>query len=90
MVLCLYLRIFAIPVFKRQCYVLLVIVGLYFVAFITSSGLVCKPASYFWMRWSDEYAGTGTCGDLFGHISTSFIFSAIVDLVIFLMPLPQV
>ncbi|KAH7309897.1 hypothetical protein B0I35DRAFT_482624 [Stachybotrys elegans] len=90
MVLCLYLRIFPVDQFRRQCYAVLILVAIYYVAFTISTATLCRPASYFWTNWNPELETVGKCGNIYLHIMFSFIASAILDLAIFLMPIPQV
>ncbi|KAH7317037.1 hypothetical protein B0I35DRAFT_410148 [Stachybotrys elegans] len=89
-VLCLYLRIFMFNAFRRQCYMMLALSGLYLVAFTVSTGLLCRPIEYFWLGWNNAYDAVGTCINVNDYMMTTFIISAIIDVAIFLMPIPQV
>lgn len=88
-VLCLYLRIFPNRDFRMPCYIMLVATVLYFLTFTITSAMICQPTSYYWHEWNSEEASMGKCGNVSAHIISSFVISAVMDLIVFIMPIPQ-
>ncbi|KAK9423662.1 putative Extracellular membrane protein CFEM domain-containing protein [Seiridium unicorne] len=86
-ILALYLRVFPLEDFRLQCHVLMVLSMLFGLAVAISSLLYCRPFSYTWLRWNSTYSGE--CIDISAQMAFAFIGTAALDVIIFLLPIPQ-
>lgn len=82
-VLWLYTRIFSTRSFKNWSYSLMAVVACYFVAFLAVFMTICKPIDQLWnpVPW-------GSCRDTSDQEFTSISFNLVVDLAIFVLPMP--
>lgn len=86
-ILCFLWGIFPARSFRRMVLAMGIFTIMSFVATVLTTGLQCLPASYNWTSWDGEH--TGHCNDL--NIQT-YAFGAInmvCDILILLMPLPE-
>lgn len=81
--LCLYTRIFSTVQFKRWSYGLMVVVVCYFVAFLILFMTNCIPLSHLW----NPVPG-GWCRELTTEEYTSVAFNLVIDLGIWVLPMP--
>ncbi|KAH8674339.1 hypothetical protein BX600DRAFT_457448 [Xylariales sp. PMI_506] len=86
-ILLLYLRIFPDRQFRKHCFILMIIMGLFCLAFVITLLTYCVPFDYTWMRWDNE--NTGKCINMNAQTYTCAALNIILDLVIFFLPIPQ-
>ncbi|OTB10577.1 hypothetical protein K445DRAFT_70015, partial [Daldinia sp. EC12] len=82
-VLTLYTRIFSIKSFKKWAYILMAIVACYGIAFMALFMTICHPIDQLWNPVPGGY-----CRNTSIQEYTSVSFNLIIDLCIFLLPMP--
>ncbi|KAI1860263.1 hypothetical protein JX265_005824 [Neoarthrinium moseri] len=86
-ILLLYLRIFPDRQFRKYVYALMIVMGLFCVAFVVTLLTYCVPFDYTWMRWDNQ--NTGTCINMNAQTYTCAALNIVLDLLIFFLPIPQ-
>jgi hypothetical protein len=82
-ILCLYLRIFSEPWFRRTCWACVVVILGYSLASIVASIFQCTPIPHYWDK--SKYP-TGTCIDFTTFWYANAIYNIITDFVILVSP----
>lgn len=86
-IVCLYLRIFPKQNFRRICFGLLVFIGLFCFVFCVTCLTYCQPFSYIWTRWDGRYSGK--CINMTTQTFVCASLNIVLDVTIFLLPIPQ-
>lgn len=81
----LYVRIFPTKMFRRICYVVLVVNFVFFVGTVLADCLICQPISY---RWDRVIGGKGSCGDQKSLDLFIGIFNLLLDVTVVVLPMP--
>lgn len=81
----LYIRIFPTKIFRKICYVILVINLVFCIGTILADCLICQPISY---RWDRIIGGSGSCGDQKSLDLFIGIFNLFLDVTVVVLPMP--
>lgn len=85
--MCLYLRIFPKQKFRRMCFALLAVIAVFCTVFVVTLFTYCQPFSYVWSRWDARYEGT--CINMTAQTFVCAAMNIVLDVTIFLLPIPQ-
>lgn len=83
-VLFFYLRVFSYPTFRKLVYAMMALTTACTIAFIFGTFLRCTPIAYNW----DRSIPGGHCGDVRLFIYFNAASSIILDLMIWVLPIP--
>lgn len=86
-IVCLYLRIFPKQQFRRMCFALLAVIAVFCFVFCVTLLTYCQPFSYVWTRWDGRYSGK--CINMTAQTYVCAVCNIILDLVLFLLPIPS-
>lgn len=81
----LYIRIFPTRLFRKICYLVLLINSCFFVGTVLADCLICQPISY---RWDQITGGKGSCGDEKSLDLFIGIFNLFLDVMAVVLPMP--
>lgn len=81
----LYIRIFPTRLFRKFCYLVLLINSCFFVGTVLADCLICQPISY---RWDQITGGKGSCGDEKSLDLFIGIFNLFLDVMAVVLPMP--
>jgi hypothetical protein len=87
-ILFLYLRIFTEPYFRWICYVLVTLTVLFGISSVVVQGLLCRPIQYMWKGWDGSV--TASCVNLTAETFAFAAINMVLDVCIFLLPVPSV
>lgn len=85
-ILCLYLRIFVIKLYRYAVYGIAVIMVLNWLTGCLMGLLMCKPVAY---SWNKSIPG-GYCGDIMAAYRWASLPNLITDIAMLLLPLPVI
>lgn len=83
----LYLRIFPTRNFRKACYGMLALLACFTVVFVVTLLTYCVPFSFVWTMWARR--STGRCIDMSAQTYVCAALNIIMDVTIFLMPIPK-
>lgn len=86
-IVCLYLRIFPKKSFRHMCFGLLALIACFCFVFVVSLLFYCQPFSYVWTRWDGRMHGK--CIDMTAQTWVCAAMNIVLDVFIFLLPIPQ-
>lgn len=83
----LYLRIFPSKHFRWLCWGMLGFIVCFAIVFLVTLLTYCVPFQYVWQMWDNRHAGK--CIDMTAQTYVCAAFNIVMDVVIFLMPIPK-
>jgi hypothetical protein len=87
-ILCFYLRIFPERRFRRTTYSIIIASSIAVTALIIASIFQCTPISYSWNEWDGEHVGH--CTHVNAQIWANAGINILFDLIVIVLPLPQI
>lgn len=86
-IVCLYLRIFPAKEFRRACFGMLAFIVCFAIVFLVTLLTYCVPFSYVWLAWDGRHSGK--CINMTAQTYVCAALNIVMDVSIFLMPIPK-